>query len=292
MIPLINAGTSIMAGFVIFSVLGYMAKQTGLPVDKVAEAGPGLAFVVYPEALAQLPLSQMWAVLFFFMLLMIGLDTQFGMFETMISGFVDVLPKIIGTSNKKTIFTGVMCMIQFLLGIPLVMQGGIYVFQLMDWYSATFSLMTISFLECIIAGWIYGKKEIYKDICDMIGYKPNWWWGCCWCFITPSLLFSVLLFTLIKFSSPTYGDYEYPNWAIGIGWCIATVSLFPIPAMAIQKYVQVEGTFLERTRVIFKSTKDFRPSFMQKATLLSSIENQVPIVCAEPDVETKIQLNI
>ena len=38
-IPVINCGTSIYAGFAIFSVLGYLADAKGLEVQDVAEGG-------------------------------------------------------------------------------------------------------------------------------------------------------------------------------------------------------------------------------------------------------------
>ena len=39
MVALINCGTSIFAGFVIFSVLGYMAHASNLEVENVVEKG-------------------------------------------------------------------------------------------------------------------------------------------------------------------------------------------------------------------------------------------------------------
>lgn len=42
MLALINSGTSFFAGFVVFSVLGFMAAEQGVDISKVAESGKNI----------------------------------------------------------------------------------------------------------------------------------------------------------------------------------------------------------------------------------------------------------
>ncbi len=73
----VNAFTSLTGGVVIFTVLGYMANEAGVSVENVASSGPGLAFIVYPKAVSLMPWSAFWAFAFFFMLVLVGIDTVF-----------------------------------------------------------------------------------------------------------------------------------------------------------------------------------------------------------------------
>lgn len=76
MVTFTNLFTSIFAGLVIFSILGFLAKQMNVPIDKVVDSAEGLAFIAYPEAVVQMPVPHLWAILFFVMLFILGLGSQ------------------------------------------------------------------------------------------------------------------------------------------------------------------------------------------------------------------------
>ena len=66
--------------------------------------GTGLAFIVFTEAIIKMPVSPLWAVLFFVMLFCLGLSTMFGNIEGVVVPLQDlnILPK----KWPKELFTG------------------------------------------------------------------------------------------------------------------------------------------------------------------------------------------
>lgn len=57
-------------------MIGFLAHELDVEVDRVVDQGAGLAFIVYPEVVTRLPISPLWSILFFVMLLTLGLDSQ------------------------------------------------------------------------------------------------------------------------------------------------------------------------------------------------------------------------
>uniref|UniRef100_A0A4W3I065 Solute carrier family 6 member 9 n=1 Tax=Callorhinchus milii TaxID=7868 RepID=A0A4W3I065_CALMI len=244
-ISITNCATSVYAGFVIFSILGFMASHLGVEVSEVADHGPGLAFVAYPEALTLLPVSPFWSILFFFMLILLGLGTQFCLLETLVTAIVDE----IGSDwihTRKSLVTLAVAVIGFLLGIPLTTQAGIYWLLLMDNYAASFSLVVISCIMCIAIMYIYGHEQYFKDVEMMLGFPPPAFFQICWRFVSPSIIFFILIFTVVQYKPISYNDYVFPSWALIIGFLMAMSSVICIPIYAIWKICMSEGdTFWE-----------------------------------------------
>ncbi|XP_048253632.1 sodium- and chloride-dependent glycine transporter 1-like isoform X1 [Haliotis rufescens] len=228
-VPLVDCLTSFFSGFVVFTVLGFMAYNKQVSVADVAAGGPGLAFVAYPEALASMPAPTVWAILFFFMMVIIGFSSQFSIIETIISSISDEYDWILRKSfRNSTLFRVSLCVAFYLMALPMTTNGGMYLLELVDSTVSGFPLLFVGLLECMAINYAYGYSRFSEDISMMLGKRPSIYWRFCWCFMTPAMLFTVIVFKSIQYKPLKYGDYVYPDWAQALSWLVA---LFPIGAI-------------------------------------------------------------
>lgn len=208
-VSFMNAGTSFIAGLAVFSVIGYLALQQGQPVSTVVgEGGAGLAFVVYPAAINEMgAFAELFGIVFFLMLITLGIDSAFAFVETFVAGLTDIridpMKARIGT-----------CALIFIGGIFFTTGAGLYWLDIIDHFLNNFGLISVGFLECIIAGHLLGGERIarasnrYSEL--MIG--RNWIYSIK--YVTPFILGSIVF---VKITELSNGYNDYPGWSLIAG---------------------------------------------------------------------------
>lgn len=157
-------------------------------------------------------------MVFHFLWQILGIDSEFCIVESFITGVVDNWPELLRPHRKK--FTVAICCLMFLLGLPMVtnvsiaprflkflfergnyfensvsFQGGVYIFQLMDFYSASgMSILWVCFFQTIAISWIFGAKKFCDCIHQMMGVRLNKFWYICWVLFAPVIMAVSIVF--------------------------------------------------------------------------------------------------
>ncbi|XP_030002853.1 sodium-dependent neutral amino acid transporter B(0)AT1-like [Sphaeramia orbicularis] len=214
--------------------------------------GTGLAFIVFTEAITKMPGSPAWAVLFFAMLLCLGLSTLFGSMEGVVVPLKDL-----GVFPKKwphEAVMGITCIVSFILTLLFALQSGIYWVTLFDDFAGSVPLLAIGLVEMIAVVYIYGADRFNEDIRFMIGRKPNIFWQVTWRVISPLIILVILVFYLVTQAQeelthlvwdpdseefPSLSSVPYPSWINIIIFLLAGVPSLTIPVYALCRLIFV-----------------------------------------------------
>ncbi|XP_045421897.1 inactive sodium-dependent neutral amino acid transporter B(0)AT3 [Lemur catta] len=232
-------------------------------LDKSA-AGPGLAFIIFTEAIVHMPGAPAWAVLFFGMLFTLGLSSMFGNMEAIISPLLDmgVVPRWV----PKEALTGLACLVCFLLATCFTLQSGNYWLEIFDSFAASLNLIVLAFLEVIGVIYVYGMKRFCDDIQWMTGRRPGLYWRLSWALASPLLLLTIFVayIAFLAQKPPSYRAWNpqherfparqekrYPGWVLA---ACALLTLVPTLCVLVAALAQLLARRTRRWR-----PRDARP---------------------------------
>lgn len=210
MTVLINCGFSILAGIMIFSVLGYMAQEQGKPLTEVVSAGVGLAFVTLPAAINLLPAPYILGPLFFFALVVAGLSSHISIMEAVTSAIMDKLK----WSRKKA--ANIVIGVGLVASMAFATNGGLLLLDLVDHFANNVGIMLGGFIEILLMAWLLNKVgDVREYVNSTSDFSIGQWFDICLRFITPVILAIILVTKLNALFTEGYGGYD-----LTLGWAL------------------------------------------------------------------------
>ncbi|KAL9916420.1 sodium-dependent nutrient amino acid transporter 1-like isoform 3-T8 [Glossina fuscipes fuscipes] len=256
-ITTLDTFTSLLSGIIIFGILGNLAYESKTSdIKSVVKGGPGLAFISYPDAIAKFTfLPQIFSVLFFLMLFVLGIGSNVGMASCLMTVIKD---RFIHT--KHWIIVVCIAVTCYCWGLVYITPGGQFILNLLDFYGASFVALVLAIFELLAVGWIYGVKRLCQDIHFMLGIQTSWYYRLCWGLITPALMAAILIYTLVQYEPLQYNGYFYQTGLYIFGWCISAFGIGQLLFWAVYAILRSPGDcFWDRMKTAFKPKCDWGP---------------------------------
>jgi len=234
-IGIADFATSFIAGLAIFATLGgmsYVTTQAGNPVaveNVISEGeGPGLAFIAFPYALAQLPGSALWSSVFFFTLVTLGVDSAFSITESVLAAIVDK------TCWKRGIVLVFMSMIGLTFGIVFTTRGGLnWLGVVVDVVYGTWGIGFVGLAECILLGWLWRIDHLRRHANDRSDWKLGLWWDYLIRIVIPIILGTLFFWNLFSDLTKENGLLRDSNGELLLPNCVGMTIMLGAPALAV-----------------------------------------------------------
>ncbi|MGM0603345.1 MAG: sodium-dependent transporter [Bacillota bacterium] len=214
-----NSIFSIVVGFGVFGILGYMAYQQGVGIQDVATSGIGLAFIAFPKAINLLPgLPQLFGFAFFLSLTIAGLSSSISLIESVVSSLIDNF----SLSRKKAVT--IVSVVGFILGVPMATQGGLAILDIVDHFVNIFGLLTVGFVEMLVLSYAFDLNVIKDNMNESSDMHIGMSWTAMIKIVAPLFIGYGLIQNTISEFSTAYGGYPTSELAV-FGWGVAALLL-------------------------------------------------------------------
>lgn len=215
----LNCLYSFVTGFAVFGTIGYMAQAKGVPFAEAIKSGPGLAFIVYPEAINQLPAGKsLFGALFFLVLIVAGLSSAISLTEAFTCSICDKF----NVTRKKA--TSYICGIGLLGSLVFTTNAGLLILDIVDHFINSYALVLGGIIECLLVGWIFKSAAMRKHVNESSGVTLWPLWDLSIRFITPGILILIVGSALINEFTARYENYSLTA-LIGIGGGVLITTL-------------------------------------------------------------------
>ncbi|MCG8343818.1 MAG: sodium-dependent transporter [Chlorobiales bacterium] len=227
---LTNSAFSLLAGFGVFSILGFMSLSQNQPLEDVVQQSIGLAFVAYPKAISLIgEAGPFFGVLFFLSLTVAGVSSSISIVEAFVSGVQDKFGL-----NRRMLAT-VVCLFGFAGGIIFTTNAGLYWLDIVDHFINFYGIVVAALLECIVVGWFFRLDMIRKHMNNVSRIQLGPWWNWIIKLCLPLFLAVILLSQLVVELSRAYEGYSWAS-LIGIGWSWVAITFLVSFIFAVQPW--------------------------------------------------------
>ncbi|KHJ86947.1 hypothetical protein OESDEN_13287 [Oesophagostomum dentatum] len=121
----------------------------------------------------------------------------------------------------------------------------------MEWlivYGTTWGLLIAVFCEAMVVSYIYGINQFTRDLKEMLGFAPGFYWRICWMILAPVFLLMMILSSFIHYQPLTYQDYQFSTFSNVVGIFFALSAASAIPIVGFYKFYTAKGSTLGEVR--------------------------------------------